>query len=86
MIAGSGQFGLVRTKELLLRWAEYSVFSPVMRTHEVEEAFDGFGRHPQGNEPESFHQFYTDEDTMLQFGRLTRIFTTLKNYTKVIPL
>lgn len=32
---GSGTFGLVRTKELLLRWAEYSVFSPVMRTHEV---------------------------------------------------
>jgi alpha-glucosidase len=32
---GSGQFGLVRTKELLLRWAEYSIFSPVMRTHEV---------------------------------------------------
>ena len=34
-IAGSGLFGLVRTKELLLRWAEYSVFSPIMRTHEV---------------------------------------------------
>ena len=33
--SGSGQFGLVRTKELLLRWAEYSVFTPVMRTHEV---------------------------------------------------
>jgi len=66
---GSGLFGLVRTKELLLRWAEYSVFSPIMRTHE-------------GNEPESFHQFYSDEDTMLQFGRLTQIFTALKNYTK----
>ena len=37
----------------------------------------------QGNEPESFHQFYSDEDTMLQFGRLTQIFTALKNYTKV---
>ena len=37
----------------------------------------------QGNEPESFHQFYSDEDTMLQFGRLTQIFTSLKNYTKV---
>ena len=37
----------------------------------------------QGNEPESFHQFYSDEDTMIQFGRLTQIFTTLKNYTKV---
>ena len=34
---GSAIFGLVRSKELLLRWAEYSMFSPVMRTHEVEE-------------------------------------------------
>ena len=32
---GSGLFGLVRSKELLLRWAEYSMFTPVMRTHEV---------------------------------------------------
>ncbi len=28
------QLGLVRTKELLLRWAEYSAFTPIMRTHE----------------------------------------------------
>jgi len=66
---GSAIFGLVRSKELLLRWAEYSMFSPVMRTHE-------------GNEPEANHQFYTDSDTMEKFGRLTQIFTTLKNYTK----
>lgn len=25
---------LTRSKELLLRWAEYSVFTPLMRTHE----------------------------------------------------
>jgi len=66
---GSAEYGLVRSKELLLRWAEYSMFSPVMRTHE-------------GNEPAANHQFYTDIDTMEQFGRLTQIFTTLKNYTK----
>ena len=24
----------IRDKELLLRWAEYSVFTPMMRTHE----------------------------------------------------
>lgn len=66
---GSGLFGLVRTKELLLRWAEYSAFTPVMRTHE-------------GNEPESNHQFYTDEDTMQQFGRVVSIYTSLKPYTK----
>ena len=28
-------FGVTRSKELLLRWAEYSMFTPVMRTHEV---------------------------------------------------
>ena len=97
-LTGSGLFGLVRTKELFLRWAEYSVFSPIMRTHEVcltsslqhfRFSFPTFKiivnnrvSH-QGNEPESFHQFYSDEDTMFQFGRLTQIFTTLKNYTKV---
>ena len=26
---------LVRSKELLLRWAEYAAFTPIMRTHEV---------------------------------------------------
>ena len=36
----------------------------------------------QGNEPAANHQFYTDSDTMEKFGRLTQIFTTLKNYTK----
>ena len=40
---GSALFGLTRSKELLLRWAEYSAFTPVMRTHE-------------GNEPEANHQ------------------------------
>lgn len=29
-----GPLGPVRDKELLLRWAEYSVFTPMMRTHE----------------------------------------------------
>lgn len=97
-LTGSGLFGLVRTKELFLRWAEYSVFSPIMRTHEVcltsswghfRFSFPTFKLivnnrvSHQGNEPESFHQFYSDEDTMFQFGRLTQIFTTLKNYTKV---
>ena len=37
--------GLTRSKELFLRWAEYSVFTPMMRTHE-------------GNRPEANHQFY----------------------------
>lgn len=35
---GEPGLGVVRSKELLLRWAEYSAFTPVMRTHE--------GNHP----------------------------------------
>ena len=27
---------VTRSRELLLRWAEYSVFTPLMRTHEGE--------------------------------------------------
>ena len=53
-----------RSKELLLRWAEYAVFTPIMRTHE-------------GNEPEVNHQVYSDEDTMRKFGRLTNIYEDL---------
>ena len=32
---GEPLVGVVRTKELFLRWAEYAAFTPVMRTHEV---------------------------------------------------
>ena len=47
-----------------MRWAEYSVFTPIMRTHE-------------GNQPEANHQVYSDEDTMRKFGRLTNIYKDL---------
>ena len=36
----------------------------------------------QGNHPEANHQFYSDEDTLEQFGRLTRVYTSLANYTR----
>ena len=55
---------VTRSKELLLRWAEYAVFTPIMRTHE-------------GNKPEDNHQVYSDEDTMQKFGRLTNIYEDL---------
>lgn len=61
------QSAINRNKELLLRWAEYAVFTPVMRTHE--------GSHPKSN-----HQVYDDEDTMTQFARLTNIFSSLYDY------
>ena len=55
---------LTRTKELLLRWAEYAVFTPVMRTHE-------------GNLPGEHHQIYSDKDTLKQFARLTNMYAAL---------
>nr|XP_045584154.1 sulfoquinovosidase-like [Procambarus clarkii]XP_045584155.1 sulfoquinovosidase-like [Procambarus clarkii]XP_045584156.1 sulfoquinovosidase-like [Procambarus clarkii]XP_045584157.1 sulfoquinovosidase-like [Procambarus clarkii] len=60
---------LERSKELFLRSAEYAVFTPVMRTHE-------------GNKPEANHQFYSDEDTLKQFARLSQIHSKLLPYTR----
>ena len=62
-------FGNCRTKELFLRWAEMAAFTPVMRTHE-------------GNRPDENFQYYRDEDAIRQFGRLTRIYRSLKPYLK----
>jgi len=62
-------FGVVRTKELFMRWAELSAFTPVMRTHE-------------GNRPDECWQFDSDEETLLHFAKMSRIYTHLKPYIK----
>jgi len=72
-----------RDKELLLRWAEYSAFTPLMRTHE-------------GNHPEANWQVYTDRDTMDKFARTTNIYArlgeayipeaVLKNFEERVPV
>ncbi|XP_042871791.1 sulfoquinovosidase-like [Penaeus japonicus] len=62
---------LQRSKELFLRSAEYAVFTPVMRTHE-------------GNKPKANHQFYSDEDTLQQFARLTQMHARLAPYTRAV--
>ena len=54
----------LRTKEVFLRWAEMSAFTPVMRTHE-------------GNRPDTNFQYYDDEDCMKQLARLTEIYVTI---------
>ena len=54
-----GELGPVRDIELLLRWAEYSAFTPMMRTHET-------------NKPAENAQIYDDPETLKKFGRLTR--------------
>ncbi|XP_046653529.1 sulfoquinovosidase-like isoform X2 [Daphnia pulicaria] len=58
---------LTRSEELLLRWAEYSVFTPLMRTHE-------------GNKPELNHQVYSTNETLKSFARLSAIYTSLTPY------
>lgn len=57
-------FGLVRTPELLMRWAEMAVFTSMMRSHE-------------GNRPRLNVQIDTDADVLAHFARMTRIFAHL---------
>jgi alpha-glucosidase len=62
-------FGMKRTKELFMRWAEMAAFTPVMRTHE-------------GNRPEDNWQFDSDDETLYHFAKMSMIYTTLAPYTK----
>lgn len=62
-------FELKRTKELFMRWAEMGAFAPVMRTHE-------------GNRPDDNWQFDSDEDTLLHYAKMSRIYTALAPYIK----
>ena len=62
-------FDMKRTKELLLRWCDFSAFTPMMRTHE-------------GNRPGDNWQFDSDAETIAHFARMTTVFTTLKPYIK----
>ena len=48
------ELGVVRSKELLLRWAEYSVFTPVMRTHETNHPDEN---HQVCNQQSSCHEY-----------------------------
>ncbi|MGH4036944.1 MAG: alpha-glucosidase [Sphaerochaeta sp.] len=60
-------YGMKRSKELLIRWAEMSAFTSIMRSHE-------------GNRPKDNHQIYSDETTMKEIGYLTRVHVALKPY------
>lgn len=61
--------GVIRTKEVFMRWAEMGAFTPIMRTHE-------------GNRPDENWQFDSDEETLLHFAKMSRIYTYLKPYLK----
>ena len=64
-------YGMKRTKELLIRWAEFSAFTPLMRTHE-------------GNRPTDNWQFDSDEETMRAIARMTDVHVRLKEYIKAL--
>lgn len=56
-----------RSKELFMRWAEHTAFTPIMRTHE-------------GNRPDDNWQFDSDADTLAHFARMSQIHVRLKPY------
>lgn len=60
-----------RDQELLLRWAEMNVFSPVYRNHE-------------GNNPKKNHQFYSDHKTFKGFAYYARLFSLFFDYRKFL--
>jgi alpha-glucosidase len=60
-------YGMKRTKELLLRWLEFSAFTPLMRTHE-------------GNRPSDNWQFDSDAETIGLFARMASLHKDLKPY------
>ncbi len=64
-------FGMKRTRELFVRWAEMAAFTPLMRTHE-------------GNRPDDNWQFDSDDETIASLARMTRVYTGLAPYIKSV--
>ncbi len=60
-----------RTKELLMRWEEMNVFSPLLRLHE-------------GNQPENNIQFDADSETLTHLSKMSYMHYKLKNYLKYL--
>lgn len=60
-------YGMKRSKELLIRWAEQAAFTALMRTHE-------------GNRPKDNWQFDSDQETIAAIKRMTDIHVYLKPY------
>ena len=60
---------MTRSKELLLRWEEMNVFSPLYRSHE-------------GNQPSRNVQFDGDEELLEQLSRMSRLHEKLSFYLK----
>lgn len=65
-IGGNVSFAARRTKELLLRWAEFAAFTPIMRTVNLT----------------GHVEFDSDIDTLTIFARLTRIHSAIAPYVR----
>lgn len=61
-----------RSAELLMRWAEYAAFTPLMRSHE--------GNRPQRN----VQPYCSDEQVLEHLARMTRVFCDLKPYHQAL--
>jgi len=67
---GDKSFDLVaRTRELLLRWAEFGAFCPIMRTH-------------QGINPPAVPQLNSDPSTLAAFARCVEMYRAWAPYRK----
>ena len=64
-------YGLRRTPELFMRWAEMAAFSSVMRTHE-------------GNRPADNLQVDSSPQILGHFGRMARLFVALAPYRRAL--
>ena len=62
-------YGMRRTKELFMRWAEQAALSPLMRGHE-------------GNRPKDNWQFDSDAETLSHLASMGRLHVALKPYLK----
>ncbi len=60
---------MTRSKELLMRWEEMNVFSPLYRSHE-------------GNQPARNVQFDADEELLSHLAQMAKIHVRLKPYLK----
>ncbi|MCF7941551.1 MAG: alpha-glucosidase [Spirochaetia bacterium] len=60
-----------RTRELLIRWAEYAAFTQVMRSHE-------------GNRPQNNVQFDSDDELLSHVSRMTGVFAALRPYHEAL--
>ncbi|TGL60264.1 alpha-glucosidase [Leptospira ognonensis] len=73
-----------RTKELLLRWAELSAFTPVFRTHEGNRPLKNWQVYQYTNKQGISSQ--SDEETVKLFAKIGKLHFALKDYLKELVL